>query len=258
MLFACRMHYRKYCAVVATIRTVGCCYVLCAFPLVCAAAQPAIAIVTTAASDYDFRGETQTGAEPAMQVTLDAVAEGSWHLGLFASNVNFGRQPVGGNPQLEISPVAELLREVGHETTVTLGALYYLYTVNGGAPYDFAELEAGIAHGWFATTLFFTPAYDGRVNGRRHSAQYWSTDFTIPPWRGLSVVTHLGFSWGPYWREVGGASAVDCSVAVSYSFHKFDVKLQQILRTTILENPATGLVATSRTIVAVSRSFSVQ
>jgi uncharacterized protein (TIGR02001 family) len=193
-----------------------------------------------------------------MQVTLDAVAEGSWHLGLFAGNVNFGRQPVGGNPQLEISPVAELLREVGHETTVTLGALYYLYTVNGGAPYDFAELEAGIAHGWFATTLFFTPAYDGRVNGRRHSAQYWSTDFTIPPWRGLSVVTHLGFSWGPYWREVGGASAVDCSVAVSYSFHKFDVKLQQILRTTILENPATGLVATSRTIVAVSRSFSVQ
>jgi uncharacterized protein (TIGR02001 family) len=244
------MHYRKYCVVVATIRKVGFRYVLCALPCVCAAAQPALAIVTTATSDYDFRGETQTGGEPAMQVTLDAVAEGSWHLGMFASNVNFGRQPVGGNPQLEISPVAELMREVGHETTVTLGALYYLYTVNGGAPYDFGELEAGIAHGWFATTLFFTPAYDGRVNGRRHSAQYWSTDFTIPPWRGLSVLAHLGYSWGPYWREVGGASAVDCSVGVSYSFHKFDVKLQQILRTTT--------VATSRTIVSVSRSLSVQ
>lgn len=193
-----------------------------------------------------------------MQITLDAVAEGSWHLGMFASNVSFGRQPVGGNPQLEISPVAELMSEVGDETTVTLGALYYLYTVNGGAAYDFGELEAGIAHGWFATTLFFTPAYDGRVNGRRRSAQYWSTDFTIPRWRGLSVVAHLGYSWGPYWREVSGTSAVDCSVGVSYSFHKFDVKLQQILRTTILQNPAAGLVATSRTIVSVSRSFSVQ
>jgi uncharacterized protein (TIGR02001 family) len=225
---------------------------------VCAAAPPAIAIVATATSDYDFRGESQTGAEPAMQVTVDAVAEGSWHLGLFASNVNFGRQPVGANPQLELSPVAELMREVGQETTVTLGALYYLYTVNGGAAYDFGELEAGIAHGWFATTLFFTPAYDGRVNGRRHSAQYWSSDFTIPPWRGLSVVAHLGYAWGPYWRELDGASAVDCAVGVSYSFHHFDVKLQQILRTTILQSPATGLVATSRTIVSVSRSFSVQ
>jgi len=224
---------------------------------VCAGAEPAIAIVTTATSDYDFRGETQTGGEPAMQVTLDAVAEGSWHLGMFASNVNFGRQPVGGNPQLEISPVAELMREVGHETTVTLGALYYLYTVNGGAPYDFGELEVGVARSWFATTLFFTPAYDGRANGRRHSAQYWSTDFTVPPWRGLSLVAHLGYSWGPYWRAVGGAPAVDCSVGVSYSFHKFDLKLQQILRTSILQNPATGLVATSRTIISVSRSLSV-
>src|SRR5579863_5157529 len=147
----------------------------CARPARCAPAnRPAIAIVTTATSDYDFRGETQTGGQPALQVTVDAVEEGSWHAGMFASNVNFGRQPVAGDPQLEISPVAELMREVGHETTITLGALYYLYTMHGGAAYDFGELEAGIAHGWFATTLFFTPAYDGRANGRRHSAQYWS------------------------------------------------------------------------------------
>jgi uncharacterized protein (TIGR02001 family) len=252
------MHYRKYCTVVATIQKVGFCCVLCASYPACAGEQPAIATVATATSDYDFRGETQTGGQPALQVTLDAVAEGSWHLGLFASNVNFGRQPVGANPQLEISPVAELMREVGRETTLTLGTLYYLYTVNGGAAYDFGELEAGIAHGWFATTLFFTPAYDGRANGRRHSAQYWSTDFTIPPWRGLSLVAHLGYAWGPYWREVGGASAVDCSVGVGYSFHKFDLKLQQILRTSILQNPATSLIATSRTIVSVSRSLSLQ
>jgi uncharacterized protein (TIGR02001 family) len=177
---------------------------------------------------------------------------------MFASYVNFGRQPVGGNPQLEISPVAELLREIRHETTLTLGALYYLYTVNGGAAYDFGELEVGIAHRWFATTLFFTPAYDGRANGRHYSAQYWSTDFTIPPWRGLSLVAHLGYSWGSFWREVAGAPAVDCAVGVSYSFHKFDVKLQQILHTSIFQNPATRLVATSRTIVSVSRSLSVQ
>lgn len=258
MLFACRMHYRKYCMVAATIQSVGLCVFLCALCPACAGEQPVVAIVATATSDYDFRGETQTGGQPALQVTLDAVAEGSWHLGMFASNVNFGRQPVGGNPQLEISPVAELMKEVGHETTITLGALYYLYTVNGGAAYDFGELEAGIAHRWFATTLFFTPAYDGRVNGRRHSAQYWSTDLTMPPWRELSLVAHLGYSWGPYWREVGSAPAVDCSVGVGYSFHKFDLKLQQIVRTSILQNPATSLVATSRTILSVSRSFSVQ
>jgi|HubBroStandDraft_1064217.scaffolds.fasta_scaffold00023_97 uncharacterized protein (TIGR02001 family) len=253
------MHYRKYRTVAATTQRVGLCFCLCtSYPACAAPEEPAIAVVTTAASDYDFRGESQTGGQPAMQVTLDAVAEGSWHLGLFASNVNFGRQPVAGNPQLEISPVAELMREVGHETTVTLGALYYLYTVNGGTPYDFGELEVGVAHGWLATTLFFTPAYDGRANGRRHTAQYWSTDLTIPSWRGLSLGAHLGYSWGPYWREVRGATAVDCSVAVGYSFHKFDVKLQQILRTSILQNPATSLVATSRTIVSVSRSLSVQ
>jgi uncharacterized protein (TIGR02001 family) len=134
------MHYRKFHTVAATIQRVGLGFFLYASYSVCAGAEPAIAIVTTATSDYDFRGETQTGGQPAMQVTVDAVEEGSWHLGLFASNVNFGRQPVGGNPQLEISPVAELMREVGNDTTVTLGALYYLYTVDGGAPYDFGEL----------------------------------------------------------------------------------------------------------------------
>ncbi|HEY8052654.1 MAG TPA: TorF family putative porin [Steroidobacteraceae bacterium] len=252
------MHYRRNRTIVATIQTVSYYFCLCASCAVCAAAEPAIAIVTTATSDYDFRGETQTMGQPAIQVTLDAVAAESWHLGVFASNVNFGRQAVGGNPQLEISPVAELLREVGHETTITLGALYYLYGVNGGTPYDFGELEMGIAHGWFSTTLFFTPAWDGRVNGRRHSAQYWSTDLAVPPWRGLTLAAHLGYSWGPYWRELGGATAVDCSVGVGYSFHKFDLKLQQIVRTSILQSPGTSLVATSRTIFSVSRSFSVQ
>jgi hypothetical protein len=36
------------------------------------------------------------------------------------------------------------------------------------------------------------------------------------------------------------------------------MKLQQILRTSILQNPATSLVATSRTIISVSRSLSLQ
>ena len=46
------------------------------------------------------------------------------------------------------------MRELGQETTVTLGALYYLYTVNGGAAYDFGELEAGIAHGCLPRRYF--------------------------------------------------------------------------------------------------------
>jgi hypothetical protein len=59
--------------------------------------------------------------------------------------------------------------EVRHETTVALGALYYLYAVNGGA-HDFGVLEAGIAHGWFA-----------RESGHQPGCNLTNNCFSEPP-----------------------------------------------------------------------------
>ena len=44
----------------------------------------------TATSDYDFRGVSQTGKDPALQLSLDYAFDSGFYAGLWGSNVDFG------------------------------------------------------------------------------------------------------------------------------------------------------------------------
>ena len=55
------------------------------------AANAQVSSTVTATSDYDYRGITQTGLDPALQVSLDyAFGESGFAIGAWGSNVDFG------------------------------------------------------------------------------------------------------------------------------------------------------------------------
>src|SRR5262245_30541635 len=54
-----------------------------------AAAHAGVTSTWTLASDYDFRGITQTAGDPAVQASLDYAHDSGWYLGGWASNVDF-------------------------------------------------------------------------------------------------------------------------------------------------------------------------
>ena len=55
-----------------------------------ATANAEVSSTITVASDYDFRGITQTARDPALQASLDWAAESGLYVGAWASNVDFG------------------------------------------------------------------------------------------------------------------------------------------------------------------------
>jgi uncharacterized protein (TIGR02001 family) len=61
-----------------------------------ATASAGVSSTWTLASDYDFRGITQTAQDPARQASLDYAHDSGWYVGGWASNVDFCAQGATG------------------------------------------------------------------------------------------------------------------------------------------------------------------
>jgi uncharacterized protein (TIGR02001 family) len=125
------------------------------------------------ATDYAFRGISQTDGAPAVQGGFD-VAVGQFYAGAWASNVDFGEFGVSGNLELDLyggvkfdlSPI-----------TLDLGVIGYLYPsssdIPGPTPASEGELDylEGYAKASFAPTektsvtgaLFVSPEFTGET-----------------------------------------------------------------------------------------------
>ncbi len=95
------------------------------------------------ASDYVFRGISQTNEDPAVSGGLD-VSYGILYGGIWASNVD--QDFVGGSPA-EVDFYAGIKPVLG-PATFDFGVLYYWYPgdeVAGGNEQDYVELKAGVS-----------------------------------------------------------------------------------------------------------------
>ncbi|MEZ5498584.1 MAG: TorF family putative porin [Steroidobacteraceae bacterium] len=73
--------------------------------LAIAAARAEVSSTFTLASDYDFRGITQSALDPALQASLDWSQESGFYASLWGSNVDFG---TGTDIQVEIDRACRL------------------------------------------------------------------------------------------------------------------------------------------------------
>ncbi len=200
------------------------------------AAQAEVSSTITVASDYDFRGITQSALDPALQASLDWSHENGLYAGLWGSNVDFGKETIDGgegSPSLTISGSrVEVDLIVGYGGSITesvgydVGATYYTYygESSGESSVDYGEFKAGLSFGEHASsTVWYSPDYGNTGD----SAWYLEGNGDIPLAAGLAVTLHAGYSVGDYW-ESSDDEYVDFAVGLTRSFGPFDLAVKYV------------------------------
>src|SRR6185503_18370381 len=78
----------------------------------------------TVVSDYDFRGVSQSGKDPALQGSADyAFGDSGFSIGAWASNVDF--DPYDGDIELDL--YANYVGKINDTFSWTAGVTYYMY-----------------------------------------------------------------------------------------------------------------------------------
>jgi uncharacterized protein (TIGR02001 family) len=142
---------------------------LAASPLAAVAAE--VSGNVTLASDYRFRGISQTDTQLAIQGGFDVSFENGIYLGVWGSNVDFGS---GAAPDLELDYYAGFSGSISENVGFDVGYIYYDYPGSGSVSFppfssegfDYEEVYASV------TCMNFTL-------GAAYSDDYWlgSGDF---------------------------------------------------------------------------------
>ncbi len=157
-----------------------------------AAAQTIPGAVTglaTLATEYTFRGISQSDNDPAIQAGLEYGAEvGSVapYLGIWGSNVNF----TDANVEMDVTGgVRGKIGEVGWD----LGFVYYVYpNARSSLNYDFFEIAAKLGYDFGPAALTVGANYSTDYFGGSGNALYLQANVDVPlPW-GLVASGHLG------------------------------------------------------------------
>jgi len=174
----------------------------------------------TIASDYRFRGISQTYLGPAIQGGIDYAHASGVYLGNWNSNVN--STLFSGGSGIEMDFYGGWKKSFG-DIGIDIGTIYYYYpnaecnqnnfcTTAGSAKFDNWEIYAGASWKWLSAKFFYALTdYFGLANeqaagywankdtgaplgGRGGSDGTWYLDLaaTVPVTKELSVVAHYG------------------------------------------------------------------
>lgn len=178
----------------------------------------------TAASEYDFRGVSQSAGDPALQVSLDLGFDNGLYVGTWASNVDFG-----GDENIEVDGYLGWAFETG-SLGWDVGYTRYMYP-SDGADADYDEFYVKAAYGNFGAEIWYAPDYG---NTGYETWYYAGTaDFELAESWVLNL--GLGYQTGEYFEEGWGAGpgAKDgsywvYSIGVTKTLGNFDLSLSYL------------------------------
>jgi uncharacterized protein (TIGR02001 family) len=135
------------------------------------------------ASNYMWRGQTQTGDQPAVSGGLDVGHESGFYAGTWVSNVDFGE----GGPSYELDLYTGFGGAINDDFSYDLSVLYIGYP--DGRDSDFAELGASGTFKWVTLGLAYTfyGENDGGLYDDGDIYYYASADFPLAYDFGFSV-----------------------------------------------------------------------
>ena len=129
------------------------------------------------ASDYVFRGVSQTQEDPQVFGGIDA-SYGIGYAGVWSSNVDFGAD----DPTAEIDLYAGVKPTIG-DTNLDLGVVYYGYLEDKGltpGSYSYVELKAAASHAFGPATLGAAVYYSPEFPGKGGNATYVEANAALP------------------------------------------------------------------------------
>ncbi len=190
------------------------------------AANAGISSTWTLASDYDYRGITQTARDPAVQAGLDYAHDSGWYIGAWGSNLDFGAPDV----DYEIDVYGGFTGTTASGVGWDAGVLYYTY--HDDPDLNFVEIHAALSYSWFKGKLSYSNDFGGASTAGRTPAWYFDGSANVPLPGNFSALAHLGYSFGDYWdalQQAGtGRPYLDYSVGLGYALGRFDLALKWI------------------------------
>jgi len=196
-------------------------------------AQADVSSTITIASDYDFRGITQTALDPAFQASLDWEGESGLYAGLWGSNIDFGQDGGEGFDQVDLNVELDFILGFAGSFTENLGydvgATYYKYLGDdsGDVDFDYLELYTGLSYKILSGTVWYSPDF----SNSGETAWYAELNAEVPVVWEVNLLLHAGYNFGDYWDsdEVAyGNEFYDYSVGLGRSFGNFDFELKYI------------------------------
>ena len=172
------------------------------------------------ASDYLFRGVSQTDEKFSLQGGIDLSTESGFYAGTWASNVNYGTDS-STEQDIYFGYAGESAGGMGYD----FGYILYLY--EGDAEFTYSELAASVSIGDLTLGLIYSTEYLGD-GGPRFIYPYVDYSIALPDDYALSL--HLGLTdldeEGLF--EVGEDSYMDYSVGIGKTFDGFDLSLAYV------------------------------
>ena len=150
----------------------------------------------TLASDYDYRGFSQTAGDPAGQGSLEFGHENGFYASLWGSSLDWGDD---SDAEVELDWVIGYRRESGDSDSAwDAGVLFYHYPGLGSA--NFLEFYGAIDWGLVSVRLSYSDDFAGVGESG------WYADAAVGyEWaNGFSVFAYGGYSFGNAFDEDGG------------------------------------------------------
>ena len=150
----------------------------------------------TLASDYVFRGQSQTDRRSAFQGGLDYAHPSGVFAGLWASTINFNDEQ---NSPAEVDFTAGYSHAFSDATQGSLAGAYYWYPSSEPAQYDYFEIVGTMSHALDGFTisgeLTYSPDYSGRTGTGVGVTGGLEAPLAIGGADWLSASGHVGYQW---------------------------------------------------------------
>ncbi len=162
-------------------------------------------------SDYRFRGISQSNEDIAIQGGFDYAWDNGIYVGTWGSSVDFDSTSDDGfNGSLELDYYIGWSSDVGENSAIDVGYLYYDYPGDDGDEGDYQELYGSFS--WHDLTVGIN--YSDDYYGETDTFFYYhaSYSFSLPADFGLAL--HIGYN---DLEKNGGFLATDTDSYVDYS-----------------------------------------
>lgn len=206
-----------------------------------ASAQAEISANVTLATDYTFRGISQTGERGAIQGGFDWAGETGLYAGIWASNINFG-----GDASTEMDYYGGFAGETAGGLGYDIGFIYYDY--ENESEFDYLEFALGFSYADFSVGVNYSDEFgDG---GPKYI--YWSAGYSMSLTEDFSVDFNIGYTdtdEDDFWED-GADTYMDYGITLGYSAYDLDFALA-LIGTDLDDVDA----ADDRVVFSISKSF---
>ncbi len=203
------------------------------------------------ATDYKFRGVTQTDNQAAIQGGFDYAHESGIYVGTWGSNVDSTFFGGARDPQMELDVYGgykATYNDIGYD----LGVIRYTYP--GGSFFNTTEFKLGLSYDIVSVAAFYGPKM--KFLGVDKDGWYFSGDIADEVTKGITLGAHVGVSTGDAFDGNGALpdSYTDYAVSVSGAVAGVTVKLAWIGTDSNGEDNF-GDLADDSAVLSVSKAF---